>query len=96
MALVNGSSPGRPWPSGFFSTSAMERLLHLRDLIWRCQESVYYSAYSVRKFLSLAQRGVAGLVGIEGGVVSGCFNPPDSGVRAPDRRPRHAKHYHEA
>jgi hypothetical protein len=39
---------------------------------------------------------VAGLVGIEGGVVSGVFNLESSGVEAPDRRPRHDEHYHEA
>ena len=31
-----------------------------------------------------------------GGVVSGCFNPNESSVDAPDRRPRHDEHYHEA
>jgi hypothetical protein len=35
---------------------------------------------------------VAGLVGIEGGVVSGVFNLESSGVEAPDWRPRHDKH----
>ena len=39
---------------------------------------------------------VAGLVGIEGGVVSGVINLESSGVEAPDWRPRHDKHYHEA
>ena len=39
---------------------------------------------------------VAGLVGIEGGVVSGVFNLESSGVRASDWRPRHDKRYHEA
>src|SRR6266508_1084048 len=39
---------------------------------------------------------VAELVGIEGGVVSGVFNLESSGVEAPDRRPRHEEHYHEA
>jgi hypothetical protein len=39
---------------------------------------------------------VAGLVGIEGGVVSGVFNLESSGVEAPDGRPRHDEHYHEA
>ena len=39
---------------------------------------------------------VAELVGIEGGVVSGVFNLKSSGVEAPDRRPRHEEHYHEA
>ena len=40
--------------------------------------------------------GGAQLVGIEGGVVSGCFNPNESSVDALDRRPRHDEHYHEA
>jgi hypothetical protein len=40
--------------------------------------------------------GVAGLVGIKCGVVSGVFNLESSGVEAPDWRPRHDKHYHEA
>jgi hypothetical protein len=39
---------------------------------------------------------VAGLVGIEGGVVSGVFNLESSGVDALDWRPRHDKSYHEA
>ena len=39
---------------------------------------------------------VAGLVGIEGDVVSGVFNLESSDVRASDRRPRHDEHYHEA
>jgi hypothetical protein len=41
-------------------------------------------------------RGVAGLVGNEGGVVSGLINLESSGVEAPDWRPRHDEHYHEA
>jgi hypothetical protein len=42
------------------------------------------------------ERGVARLVGIEGGVVSGVFNLESSDVEASDRRPRHDDHYHEA
>jgi hypothetical protein len=38
---------------------------------------------------------VAGLVGIEGGVVSEGINLESSGVEAPDRRPRHEQQYHE-
>jgi len=38
---------------------------------------------------------VAELVGNEGGVVSG-ENLESSGVEAPDWRPRHDEHYHEA
>ena len=39
---------------------------------------------------------VAGLVGIDGDVVSGVFNLESSDVRASDWRPRHDEHYHEA
>jgi hypothetical protein len=42
------------------------------------------------------ERGVARLVGIECGVVSGVINLESSGVEAPDWRPRHDEHYHEA
>jgi len=38
---------------------------------------------------------VAGLVGIEDGVVSEVINLESSGVGAPDRRPRHDQQYHE-
>ena len=39
---------------------------------------------------------VAGLVGIDGGVVSGVTNLESPGVRAPSRRPRHEEGYHDA
>jgi hypothetical protein len=39
---------------------------------------------------------VAELVGNEGGVVSGVINLESSGVSAPEWRPRHDEHYHEA
>jgi len=38
---------------------------------------------------------VAGLVGIEGGVVSGVINLESSDVGASDRRRRHDEQYHE-
>ncbi len=38
---------------------------------------------------------VAEVVGIWGGVVSGVFNPADSGVGAPDWRPRRDEEYHD-
>jgi hypothetical protein len=41
----------------------------------------------------MARKGaVAGVVGIEVGVVSGVFNLESSGVGAPDWRPRHEEH----
>ena len=39
--------------------------------------------------------GVAGVVGIEGGVVSGVINLESSDVGASDWRPRHEQHYQE-
>jgi len=39
--------------------------------------------------------GVAGVVGIEGGVVSGVTNIESSGIGASDWRPRHEEHYQE-
>ena len=39
--------------------------------------------------------GVAGVVGIEGGVVSGVINLESSSVGASDWRPRHEEHYQE-
>ena len=50
-----------------------------------------YNGYSV-----VIKGAVARLVGMKGGVVSGVFNLESSGVEAPDWRPRHDKHYHEA
>ena len=37
-----------------------------------------------------------GLVGIDGGVVSGVFNLESPGVGALGRRPRHEERYHDA
>jgi hypothetical protein len=45
--------------------------------------------------ISEDEGGVAELVGIEGGVVSGVINLESSGVEASDWRPRHDEHYHE-
>ena len=61
------------------------------DLIVRFRSSI-----ATGKSASNCGGHVAELVGIEGGVVSGVFNLESSGVEAPDRRPRHEEHYHEA
>jgi len=51
---------------------------------------------SVLPVLNLPRHGpVDGVVGIEGGVVSGVINLESSGVGASDWRPRHGKHYQE-
>jgi hypothetical protein len=54
--------------------------------------------YPAAKLISegTAPGAVAGLVGIECGVVSGVINLESSGVEASDWRPRHDEHYHEA
>jgi hypothetical protein len=46
--------------------------------------------------IDVVRGGVAELVGIEGGVVSGVTNLESSGVEASDWRPRHDEQYHEA
>jgi hypothetical protein len=52
--------------------------------------------WSMTDLAEMIDGAVAGVVGIEGGVVSGVFNLESSGVRASDWRPRHDKRYHEA
>jgi hypothetical protein len=60
-----------------------------------------HSSLLVDTFITstLPRRGLAGgvaeLVGIEGGVVSGVINLESSGVEASDWRPRHDEQYHE-
>ena len=46
--------------------------------------------------LGMGEGPVAGLVGIEGGVVSGVFNLESPDVSASGRRPRHEDRYHDA
>ena len=52
--------------------------------------------YDITDYTNIDPGAVAGLVGNEGGVVSEVINLESSGVDAPDRRPRHDEHYHEA
>ena len=52
--------------------------------------------HSYRSVFALFAGAVAGLVGIECGVVSGVNNLESSGVEASDWRPRHDEPYHEA
>jgi transposase len=53
-------------------------------------------AKKAKKTIVRREGGVAELVGIEGGVVSGVTNLESSGVEASDWRPRHDEQYHEA
>jgi hypothetical protein len=66
------------------------------ELLYRYQKAIdrvpYFFGEEVQQFLGA----VAGLVGIECGVVSGVINLESSGVEASDWRPRHDEHYHEA
>ena len=52
------------------------------------------AAYAAHGEACKAFGGVAGMVGIESGVVSGVFNLEPSGVEAPDWRPRHETAVH--
>jgi SWI/SNF-related matrix-associated actin-dependent regulator of chromatin subfamily A-like protein 1 len=55
------------------------------------------SVWSTDSWMDTKAKGpVAGLVGIEGGVVSGVTNLESPGVEAPSRRPRHEECYHQA
>jgi hypothetical protein len=52
-------------------------------------------AFLTLSIFVICEGGVAELVGIEGGVVSGVINLESSGVEASDWRPRHDEQYHE-
>jgi hypothetical protein len=58
--------------------------------------SAVLSGIHILEIVRLRDGGVAELVGIEGGVVSGVTNLESSGVEASDWRPRHDEQYHEA
>jgi hypothetical protein len=73
---------------------AARAALKKADRFWRLAEKAPSENY--REHQMKRAGGVAGLVGIEGGVVSGVINLESSGVEAPDWRPRHDKQYHEA
>jgi hypothetical protein len=75
------------------SPSPKQRLLLSRVLMRLTYVSVNFG---IELCWPLLMDAVAGLVGIDGGVVSGVINLESSGVEAPDWRPRHDEHYHEA
>jgi hypothetical protein len=85
-------------PSNYRVLTVISNLLYRR----RYRARILLAAPSMiavhrQAVLCQAVRGaVAGLVGIEGDVVSGVFNLESSDVRASDWRPRHDEHYHEA
>jgi hypothetical protein len=61
-----------------------------------CLKSVPSGADSKQSPFDKERGPVAGLVGIEGGVVSGSINLESLGVRAPSGRPRPGNRYYEA
>ena len=67
-----------------------------RDSVFRARRRIFLGLGPVKKKAGTAEGAVAGLVGIECGVVSGVINLESSGVEASDWRPRHDEHYHEA
>jgi polyphosphate kinase 2 (PPK2 family) len=85
---------------GIFNRSHYEEVLVVRvhpDLLKRQKlppELIGKDVWKER-FKDIRGGAVAGVVGIEGGVVSEVINLESSGVEAPDRRPRHEQHYHE-
>ena len=78
----------------FRASADLWRLARIARL-WRALSGPI-SVHSVSASGNPVPGGVAGLVGIEGGVVSGVFNLESSGVEASDWRPRHDERYHEA
>jgi hypothetical protein len=58
----------------------------------RAASGVHVSAQISTKAGDFGGGAVAGVVGIEVGVVSGVFNLESSGVDAPEWRPRHEEH----
>jgi hypothetical protein len=56
---------------------------------------IFISPANATEGINRQAGGVAELVGIEGGVVSGVINLESSGVEASDWRPRHDEQYHE-
>jgi hypothetical protein len=79
-------------------TGASELILGRKPsgLAGPCRDRFARAEDSADSVASVAISGaVAGVVGIEGGVVSEVFNLESSGVDAPDRRPRHDQEYHE-
>ncbi len=75
-------------------TERIERRLKLHDL--RVLMSVVDQGSMAKAAERLATGPVAGLVGIEGGVVSGVINLESPDVSASGRRPRHENRYHDA
>ena len=91
------SGPTSDWDSMPFSPTLRNGCLYGRGAAdMKGGIAAFIAALS--QFLSEhpSHAGVARLVGIEGGVVSGVFNLESSDVGASDRRPRHDDHYHEA
>jgi hypothetical protein len=58
-------------------------------------QTIFYFLWLLSAIAAGTMGGVAGVVGIEGGVVSGVINLESSGVGASDWRPRHEEHYQE-
>src|ERR1700682_6244247 len=86
---VSSHGSSRRTPKATRMSSRPEEF-HLRALPEPCMTLSSHTAPDVRP------GAVAGLVGIECGVVSGVVNLESSGVEASDWRPRHDEHYHEA
>jgi len=80
----------RPWPRANWKG-------FLRLSLVTCPVALYPATSDSEKIsFNQINGGVAELVGIEGGVVSGVTNLESSGVEASDWRPRHDEQYHEA
>jgi O-acetylhomoserine (thiol)-lyase len=78
------------------SLFAVQNICHSGDN-FLCSTDIYGGTWNLFQNTMRTMGGaVAGLVGIDGGVVSGVINLESSGVEASDWRPRHDEPYHEA
>ena len=61
-----------------------------------CGQMLFLASIATLLMATSATGAVVGVVGIEGGVVSGVINLESSDVGASDWRPRHEKHYQQS
>jgi hypothetical protein len=79
----------------FQKISLKKRWSGLRIFLYNCTAKKIQTC-KMKEVVNSIKGPVAGLVGIEGGVVSGVFNLESPDVSASGRRPRHENRYHDA
>src|SRR5438034_3643670 len=97
---LNGQTAGRTPPTDpTVSTCSLARAIEEMGaaMVFPRDAEIYRenspASYLYKVVSGTVRGGVGGVVGIEGGVVSGVINLESSGVSASDWRPRHEEHY---